>query len=162
VVDGGTDWRHEDLVGVSRGNPDEIEGNGLDDDGNGWVDDTRGWNFATDDADPTGLVSTPLSAEHGTHIAGVICADDTNGKGVVGISGGARLLAVNAADPEEDLIIAHGYEGILYAALSGADVINASWGRTGRWSSFEADLLDAVEELGAVVVAAPITPPSSR
>jgi len=154
VVDGGTDWRHEDLVEMVYRRPGEIEGNGIDDDGNGFVDDVHGWNFADGQADPTGLPNTPTNALHGTHIAGIACADDTNDRGIVGVSGGARLLAIDAGDPEEDRIISYGYEGLLYAALSGARVINASWGRTGRWSQYEADVLQAIEEMGSVVIAA--------
>lgn len=154
VVDGGTDWRHEDLVGVLHRNTDEVEGNGIDDDLNGFVDDLIGWNFPLDSPDPTGLVGTPINAEHGTHIAGIPCADDDNGVGVVGISGGAALMPINAGDALRDRVVAYGYEGILYAALNGAKVINCSWGRRGRWSHFEEQVLQAVEAMGAVVVAA--------
>ena len=45
VVDGGIDFRHEDLSG-NVGNRAELYGQeGVDDDGNGYVDDIYGWNF---------------------------------------------------------------------------------------------------------------------
>ncbi len=154
VVDAGTEWRHEDLVGTVYQNPGEIADNGLDDDQNGYVDDLIGWNFPLDLGDPTGLPQTPISAEHGTHISGIVCAADRNGLGVTGVSGGARLMAINVGHPERDRVVSFGYEGILYAALNGARVINCSWGRRGRWSHFEQEVLEGVEALGAVVVAA--------
>lgn len=45
VIDGGVDYKHEDLKDVMWKNPGEIEGNGIDDDNNGYVDDIYGWNF---------------------------------------------------------------------------------------------------------------------
>lgn len=45
VIDSGVDFNHEDLKSVMWTNPDEIEGNGIDDDKNGYVDDIHGWNF---------------------------------------------------------------------------------------------------------------------
>lgn len=45
VIDGGVDYRHEDLDDVMWENEDEIAGNGIDDDKNGYVDDIYGWNF---------------------------------------------------------------------------------------------------------------------
>lgn len=45
VIDGGTDYKHEDLKDVIWVNPKEIPGNGIDDDKNGYIDDIHGWNF---------------------------------------------------------------------------------------------------------------------
>jgi len=45
VIDGGVDYKHEDLKDVMWHNPGEIEGNGIDDDKNGYIDDIYGWNF---------------------------------------------------------------------------------------------------------------------
>ena len=157
VVDAGTDWRHVDLRSNIFERPEEIEGNGVDDDSNGFVDDVRGWNFANDSNDPTGLPTTPLNAQHGTHIAGIIGAVSDNGIGISGVSWNARLLPVNVgtADPAADRSIDYAYEGLLYAAASGVDIINVSWGRSsGRWSDYEHDVLLAIESIGVLVVAA--------
>lgn len=45
VIDGGVDYKHEDLKNVMWHNPGEIPGNKTDDDKNGYVDDIYGWNF---------------------------------------------------------------------------------------------------------------------
>lgn len=45
VIDGGTEVDHEDLAPVIWTNPNEIDGNGIDDDQNGYIDDIHGWNF---------------------------------------------------------------------------------------------------------------------
>jgi serine protease len=156
IVDGGTDWHHEDLWANVWDRPGEIDGNGVDDDGNGYVDDVHGWNFADNTPDPTGLPQTPASARHGTHIAGLIGAISGNGIGVAGMSWNARLLLVNAAFPDGDGLLAYGYDGLVYGALSGAAILNASWGRgvPQRWSQYEADVVAAVTAMGSLVVAA--------
>lgn len=45
VLDGGVDYKHEDLKDIMWINPKEIPNNGKDDDGNGYTDDMHGWNF---------------------------------------------------------------------------------------------------------------------
>ncbi len=45
IIDNGAELTHEDLQGQFWTNPNEIEGNGIDDDKNGYVDDMHGWNF---------------------------------------------------------------------------------------------------------------------
>jgi serine protease len=64
------------------------------------------------------------------------------------------MMGINCSDPGTDRTILYGYEGIKYAAENGADVINCSWGRSGIYSSFEADMIAYATSLGSVVVAA--------
>jgi subtilisin family serine protease len=45
VIDGGTDFNHEDLKNIIWTNTGEIANNGVDDDQNGYIDDVHGWNF---------------------------------------------------------------------------------------------------------------------
>ncbi len=154
VVDGGTDIDHPDLAANIWINIDEISDNGLDDDGNGFTDDIHGWNFAANSPDPSGLTSTPQSAIHGSHVAGIISAVSNNGTGVAGVSWNITLLPVNTANPEADNSILYGYDGILYAAYNGARIINCSWGRLGGASVYEQEVIAAVTQLGVQVVAA--------
>ena len=162
VVDGGTNWRHEDLQANMWINPGEIPTDGLDNDGNGYPDDIHGWNFANNSGDPDGIVGAPLNAEHGTAVAGVAAAVTDNVVGIAGASWNARLMAVNASC-ELDSFICFGYEGVVYAAANGADLINISWGSTHTdltpseerlLLKFWQDVSDFATENGALIVAA--------
>lgn len=153
IVDGGTDIDHPDLAANLWRNPGEIANNGLDDDNNGYVDDVHGWNFANNSPDPTGLASTPHNAHHGTHTAGIAAAVTNNNTGVAGMSWNAKLMPVCVGDSETDRYITFGFEGVLYAANNGADVISLSWGGSGN-SAFEQDVIDYAADLGVAVVAA--------
>ncbi|MGH7493309.1 MAG: S8 family serine peptidase [bacterium] len=153
VVDGGTDRDHPDLQANLWINADEIPGNGLDDDNNGYKDDVNGWNFANNTGDPSGLSSTPQSAHHGTHTAGLACAVTNNSLGVAGASWNAKLMAINAGHPTADRSIAFGYEGVLYAASNGAHVLSLSWGGDIA-SAFEQEVIDYATSLDVAIVAA--------
>jgi len=154
IVDGGTDIRHSDLAANLWQNPGEIPDNGQDDDGNGYIDDLHGWNFATNQPDPTGLAHSPINAEHGTHTASICCAVTDNRQGLAGSSWNAKLMAVNCSSPYSDNSIISGYDGILYAAEAGADIINCSWGGAGGSSLYEQDVVNHALELGSVIIAA--------
>jgi hypothetical protein len=163
IIDGGTDWRHPDLLENVGINALEIDGDGIDQDGNGFIDDLRGWNFANDSPDPAPLPDQFHNGRHGTHVAGIVGAVLGNGVGVAGAGGNPELILVNAAHPTVDGGIAWGYEGILYAITRGADIINCSW-RTVRvvsgqiidapYSQFEALVLRLARDSGALVIAA--------
>ena len=160
IVDGGGEWRHEDLRANVWTNEDEIPGNGMDDDGNGFIDDVHGVNFANGDVtdnDPTGSPQRPGSARHGTAVAGSASAVTDNFLGVAGAAWNAELMHINAGCRYIDRGICSGYPGILYAAMNGADIINASWG--GLVPSDQRvrhidQTLDLATDMGALVVAA--------
>jgi serine protease len=152
VVDGGTNWQHEDLGANMWTNPGEIPGNGVDDDGNGYVDDIHGWDFAAQDGDPRGSTSAPSNANHGTHTGGLLAAVTDNAIGIASASWNPLLMAVNASG-SQDRTIAYGYDGIVYAAENGATVISLSWGGSGGTLA-EQDVIDYATAQGALVVAA--------
>ncbi len=159
IVDGGGEWRHEDLLANVWANPGEVANNGLDDDANGFIDDVHGVNLANEDPtnnDPAGLAQTPGSALHGTMVAGVASAVTDNGTGVAGAAWNAELMHVNAGCSQDDGAICFGYEGILYAAANGADIINSSWGGVGESGTVTNTINQALElatDMGALVVA---------
>ncbi len=169
IVDGGTFWRHEDLQPIlwvnqaedlnnnglfDPGPPPAGDEDGVDQDVNGFVDDVIGWNFTTGSCDPDGIAACPESRSHGTATAGVACAATNNAIGMAGTSWNCSLLPVCAASTWGDNLIEYGYEGILYAALRGARIINVSWRRRGAYSRFEQDVIGAATLSGALVVAA--------
>lgn len=63
-------------------------------------------------------------------------------------------MLLNVGAPASDNNIQFGYEGIHYAAVNGARVINCSWGRPGGFSQFEQDVINDAAQRGALVVAA--------
>jgi subtilisin family serine protease len=72
------------------------------------------------------MASTPL---HGTHVAGIIGADRTNGIGANGVADNVRIMAVRAVpdgdEHDKDIALA-----IRYAVDNGAKVINMSFGKS--------------------------------
>jgi subtilisin family serine protease len=162
IVDTGVDWDHPDLFANIWVNPgedvngdgifDDIDRNALDDDSNGYIDDWCGWDFSGNgvpDNDP--VEWAPI---HGTHVAGCAAAVTNNGLGVAGVGWNCSIMAVKVTkDGHEG--IQYGYEGILYAAENGADVINASWGHSGGPpSQFEQEVIDSANARGAIIVSA--------
>ncbi len=146
IVDNGGDWRHEDLLANVWTNANEIPDNGVDDDDNGFIDDVHGINLCNGD-DTNNDPFEPERSWHGTPVAGTASAVTDNGIGVAGAAWNAQLMHICGI----------GYAGVLYAAANGADIINASWGgREGGFYSttFIAQTLDLVTDMGALVVAA--------
>ncbi len=153
VVDGGTDWQHEDLLANIWNNSDEIADNGIDDDNNGFVDDIRGWNFTNNSNNPKGLSRTPFNAEHGTHTAGTACAVTNNNIGVASMSWNCTLMPINISSPQ-DSTLSFAAQGIAYAADNGADIISLSFGGPGPLSLFENEVINFAHENGSLVIAA--------
>ena len=135
-VDSGVEWTHPDLSENIWMNRNEIPGNNIDDDNNGYVDDIRGWDFAGADYQnlqgDNNPAPTGFNNEHGTTTAGTACAVTNNSTGVASIGFKCKVLAIKVSADNDSrapgglgYIIA-GYQGIVYAALMGADVINCS------------------------------------
>ena len=119
-------------------NPGESGGaratNNVDDDGNGKVDDFRGWDFAYNDNNPT------TSREHGTHVAGTIAANANNGIGVTGIASfptssgswvGPGIMPVKVLNEQGSGTTADLADGLVYAGMMNAEVVNVSLGFAG-------------------------------
>lgn len=115
VVDGGIDFKHEDLADNMWLNP-EKKG-----------DYRYGYNFVTDSY----LVKAD---DHGTHVAGTIAAVNNNGIGVCGIAGGnaaagqpgVRLMSCQIFEDEKPS--ASGAAAIKWSADHGAVISQNSWG----------------------------------
>ncbi len=171
-VDTGVQTDHPDLAANVWINPGEDgpdggsnskRTNGIDDDGNGMVDDWYGWDFGGANYNaPLGdnaPVPTGTNNAHGTHVAGIACAVADNNRGIAGAGFRTRILPVKAtADndtrgPGGTPYIIAGYQGIVYAAETGADIISLSWGGAG-YSQAEQDLINYATSQGALVVAA--------
>jgi hypothetical protein len=138
--DEGTNYNHEDLKGAIKINYGEVgldknghdkRTNGIDDDSDGAVDNWHGWDVAglgltgllEPDNDP---IPDSSAYAHGTQTAGCIAATANNNLGVAGLGFGCKILPIKIADYYGQL--PGGYEGIHYATLHGARVVNCSWG----------------------------------
>ncbi len=142
VIDTGVDYTHQDLASSMWVNMAEFEGvDGVDDDGNGYIDDIYGIDAT---ANPRyDAAGNPMDYNgHGTHVAGII-AMANNGYGGVGIAYGTKIMALKAGQATGTFSAADIAEAIEYAVAKGADVINMSFGGTGRSSLIEQALEDA-------------------
>ncbi len=151
TVDNAIEIAHPDLANQIWTNPGEIPNNGVDDDGNGYIDDVNGFDVGDNDNDPSPPGST---WDHGTHVAGTTGATTDNNAGVASIGFGITIMPVKAtANSSGSNSVSNGYDGIYYAALNGAHVINCSWGGYG-YSSTAQNIINWAWSQGSIIVAA--------
>lgn len=174
IIDTGTDWLHPDLTENTWQNmgedadgdgvtlefdgtewvrdPDDL--NGIDDDNNGFVDDVIGWDFHEEVTLGNGSNPDPLWGqgpyEHGTHCSGIAAGRTNNEIGISSVSWNIKYMPVQT-DAGNNTVI-YGFDGIIYAAENGADVISNSWGGLG-YSQGDAEVIDYAMQLGSIVVA---------
>jgi subtilisin family serine protease len=134
VLDTGIDMEHPDLKDAIWTNSNEVAGNDKDDDGNGCVDDSHGCNFAPNISSSSCRYKSTPDGEigdddgHGTFVAGIIAARANNQLGVAGTAPGVTIMPVKVLNCEGFSTAEIAAKGILYAARSGADIINISFG----------------------------------
>jgi len=90
---------------------------------------------------------------HGTHIAGIIAANDKNNIGIVGLASESRLLNVKVADDCGRCSIPALVNGIIWAADHGANIINISIELKESTPELKC-AVDYAWQKGAVIVAA--------
>jgi subtilisin family serine protease len=144
VIDTGVAYNHPDLIGNMWDGSSCKDQNGADLGGCNY-----GYDFADNDKTPL-----PPYSDHGTHIAGIIAATKNNGKGVMGVSQNASIMAIRS-----DLTTANNVAGIEFAAENGAKIINASWGDPfidGAYVHVALDqaLYDAIDSFDGLFIAA--------
>ncbi|AKJ07655.1 subtilase family protein [Archangium gephyra] len=147
VFDGGVDTRHTDLDGAMWTNPGEVAGDGLDNDGNGIKDDLHGFNVGFGTGEPMQGEGT----DHGTHVAGIIAAED-NGQGNTGVAAGkAQVLSVGGLYDGEDLLtnFERAVDYVVDLKSKGANIraVNASFGDEYRDAASQARWKSAVQKL---------------
>ncbi len=139
VLDSGVDLKHPDLMNNIYKNEIECDKGEIpfdvktDKDNNGYPGDCMGWNFTTADANGNNNPDDDLG--HGTHVAGIIAAEKSNGQGVSGLSNRIRILPIKVTSKSDNGGTYHGLtlsdrmtKAILYAIKMKADVINLSLG----------------------------------
>ncbi len=117
--------------------------------------------FSSYDASTGGNNAMPPTElyDHGTHVAGIASAESNNAFGVASIGfGNIQLIAIKASDgtPNPDgpgVLITHSYQGVVWAAQNGANIINCSWGSY-SFSSVHQQTINSVSESAIIVAAA--------
>ncbi len=89
---------------------------------------------------------------HGTHTSGITAASTDNNSGVAGLSHGASILPIKAADSAGYFYSQDTIDSIDFAVSNGAKVINMSFGGPG-FSAAEQQAINDANDAGAVLVA---------
>ena len=171
ICDSGVDWDHPDLIDNLWQNLNEdadgdghvIEWadtawvldpgdiNGLDDDDNGFMDDLIGWNFMADESGNQS--NNPGQAMyHGSHVTGLAAAVTDNVTGIASISWNVKFLPTSHGLADEENAIYNPFNGVIYLAENGADIINCSWGSSGYYRAGE-EVFEYASQLGCILVA---------
>ena len=142
VLDEGIFVEHPDLKDNIWINEDEVYRSHDDNDGNGFVGDYYGYNFAKN----VGVITwnDVYDSGHGSHVAGVIAAQNGNGVGIGSVAGGdadnagvkimvCQIFSGNVGS--SSIAVAR---AIKYAADNGAVVLQCSWGYvSGRANEYD-------------------------
>ena len=145
IIDSGIDYEHPDL-----------DANCADENADGIID---GYDFVNDEVDPMDDYG------HGTHVAGIVAAEDNDpDMGVVGVAPEAKLYALKVLDASGGGLSSYVIEALEWSILGpdgeldtgdepGIQVINMSIGWSGSLQSLE-DACDIAYDAGIVLVAA--------
>ena len=147
ITDSGTETFHPDLVSSVKYNyADPV--NGLDDDADGFTDNFYGWDIGENDSSVQWNVFG-----HGIHVSGLSSSTADNGIGCAGSGFNCKYLPVKVTNVNGYYTMA--YEGIVYAADHGCDIINCSWGGYGGAGEFGQSIINyATNNRNSLVVAA--------
>ena len=152
VIDTGVATNHPDLQNQLWVNAIEQSGTpGVDDDGNGFIDDVHGWDFVGNDRNPSPM-GPSIDNSHGTHVAGIIAAEQDNGEGISGVCPGCRIMALRIGTAAS-ITLGNELKAINYAIRKHADVINLSLGDP-VWSKAERAAIARAGKAGILVVVA--------
>lgn len=143
IIDSGIDINHFDLKKNISINSKEIPNNNIDDDNNGYLDDYYGYSVPQNNGDVSDTHS------HGTHVAGIIAAENNNMIGIAGTSTGSKIIPIKITGRNDGIELS---KAILYAVKRGADVINMSIGVTDDVPEFR-NAIKIASQNGIIIVA---------
>lgn len=145
ITDTGWDPSHPDLINNIKKNYDDPI-NGFDDDNDGYTDNFLGWDLGMNDND-----ALYESTSHGVHVSGLAAATTNNGTGIASIGFKTKFLPVKISTAAG--VLTHAYQGIVYAADQGCQIINCSWGSYAK-GKFQQDVIKYAQQKGCLIVAA--------
>ncbi len=168
INDTGVQITHPGLVNNIWSNPGEtgLDGsgqqkatNGIDDDANGFIDDANGFNFHGRGSSGT-VYSSPEADGHGTHVAGIIGAQNDQTP-VLGVNWAVTMIPAKSLDatPGSYSYSSDAARGVDYLVALKAQkglrlvAINASYGSTGN-SELLQDAIQRAGDAGILFVAA--------
>ena len=135
VVDSGVNYNQQDLAS------------------NMWTSATylnHGYNYTSE-----GAANDPMDLNgHGTHVAGIIGAVGNNGVGTTGVCWKASIMAVRVLDSTGTGTTANIIQGVNFAVINGAKVINMSIGGAGAFDQLYSDAITSAQNSDVVVVVA--------
>lgn len=146
ILDTGIDIDHEDLIPNLWRNSGETEENGIDDDENGYIDDINGFSFIRSSSNIDDING------HGTHVAGIAAASGNNGIGIAGVAWKADLVGIQVLNDKGYGPTSAVVQGIAYANLIGAKIINMSLSSSTKSEILE-DAINSTEAQDALIVA---------
>ncbi|MBC8376104.1 MAG: S8 family serine peptidase [FCB group bacterium] len=173
IVDSGIDWKHPDLAANVYNNLGEdadgdghtielIDGeyvfdpddeNGIDDDANGYIDDFSGWNVTADgEGNQNNDPMDPIGGSHGTHVAGLASGVTNNSIGIAAVAWNVKVSATSHSYDNVNGYVLNAFQGIIYHAENGVDIINNSWGGN-AYSEAGHEVIQYATGMGSIVVA---------
>ena len=173
IVDSGFDWKHPDLAANVYNNLGEdadgdghtielIDGeyvfdpgdeNGIDDDANGYIDDFIGWNVTADgEGSQNNDPMDPIGGSHGTHVAGLASGVTNNSIGIAAVAWNVKVSATSHSYDYHNGYVLNAFQGIIYHAENGIDIINNSWGGN-AFTEAGWEVIQYANGLGSIIVA---------
>jgi serine protease len=155
VVDNAININHQDLEANIWTNPN-VDPQTYWDVADGYLNDIHGWNVADSNNNPNPPTGINASSDwnHGTHVSGIASAATNNGLGIASLGYSCKIMALRCA-PEnssgDNLTVP--YDGVFYAVINKANVINMSFEASAP-DSTDQSIIKYAYNAGVVCIAA--------
>ncbi len=92
----------------------------------------------------SGASSQKVLGNHGTAVAGIIGAVRNNAQGIAGVAPDAKIMSISNSMAAMPLSREKRANGINWAAMNGADIINNSWGSSAQHTIIDDAITNAI------------------